>query len=104
MRGSTPTATPEDPAQLGPGELALRLLTGAAGELSAGNWRWLEGSAVALDGGELLLQLHLSKASPALRELEESAHRFHEVFRTSPASIGIARFDDGVFTEVNDGF
>ena len=50
----------------------------------------MEGSAVGLDGDELLLQLHVSKASPTLKELEESAHRFYEVFRTSPASIGIA--------------
>ena len=95
---------PEDPAQLGPGELALRFANGANGETGSGNWRWLEGSAVGLDGDELLLQLHVSKVSPTLKELEESAHRFYEVFRTSPASIGIARLEDGVFTEVNDGF
>lgn len=46
----------------------------------------------------------ITKRKQAELELRESEDKFHEVFMKSPYPMTIARLDDGVYVDVNEGF
>ncbi len=46
----------------------------------------------------------ITERKKAEKELQESEEKFYKIFMESPYSMTIARLDDGVFVDVNEGF